>query len=369
MSTTRLALCAAALLATAPLSAQNQALSFVNAGTNQHVDVPASLFTGPTRELTIEAWIRYTPPTGGGQPTIAYHSDAGGGQAWTLFISEGITSYLAFFVGNAGVRTIHNPAQLLNWTHVAATYDGSTMSIYLDGQQVATRALSSIAAIPGGGALRIGNGDPVVNGQNVWNGEIDELRIWPVARTAAEINETKDGARLLVPNGVSFQFDGDTLDTSQFLLGVTVGTPSFVPGAPVGVLTAVGVSPFGAPTTTCGGDLLRVTAGSTTLAGNLDFELVCTEAPAGATGGVLLSVGALAAPFPFLGVNVWVDPLGLLPFVPAVTASPSGTARLPIALDPNSQIGLTIHTQFVFLDAVCGSSGLVASEAGSIIVQ
>lgn len=69
------------------------------------------------------------------------------------------------------------------WTHLAATYDGATQRLYVNGSEVASQPLSGSIAISSG-PLRIG-------GNSVWgeffNGFIDEVRIYDRALTASEI--------------------------------------------------------------------------------------------------------------------------------------------------------------------------------------
>ena len=69
------------------------------------------------------------------------------------------------------------------WTHLAATYDGTTVRLYVNGAQVASRAVTG-NLISSTGALRIG-------GNTIWgeyfSGLIDEVRIYNRALTPAEI--------------------------------------------------------------------------------------------------------------------------------------------------------------------------------------
>ena len=69
------------------------------------------------------------------------------------------------------------------WTHLAATYDGSTLRFYVNGVQVGSKTgVSAIAASTG--SLRIG-------GNGVWGeyfrGLIDDVRIYNRPLTASEI--------------------------------------------------------------------------------------------------------------------------------------------------------------------------------------
>jgi PKD repeat protein len=70
------------------------------------------------------------------------------------------------------------------WSHLAATYDGSTIRLYVNGQQVATRAQTGLV-VPSSGLLMIG-GNSNVAGKN-FAGVIDELRIYNRALAASEI--------------------------------------------------------------------------------------------------------------------------------------------------------------------------------------
>ena len=69
------------------------------------------------------------------------------------------------------------------WTHLASTYDGVTLRLYVNGTQV-TQLAASGSITTSTGALRIG-------GNAVWSeyfsGLIDEVRIYNRALTAGEI--------------------------------------------------------------------------------------------------------------------------------------------------------------------------------------
>jgi hypothetical protein len=90
------------------------------------------------------------------------------------------------------------------WTHLAATYDGSSLRLYINGAAPATMALPGSIATSAG-PLRIG-------GNSVWgeyfSGLIDNLRIYDRALSGAELGAeaaalpSDVGAALAVPSTV-----------------------------------------------------------------------------------------------------------------------------------------------------------------------
>jgi hypothetical protein len=79
---------------------------------------------------------------------------------------------------------------LATWSHLASTYDGSTLRLYVNGIQVSSIPRSGVSSIEvGTGALRIG-------GNTIWGeyfrGLIDEVRIYNRALGAAEIATDRD---------------------------------------------------------------------------------------------------------------------------------------------------------------------------------
>ena len=69
------------------------------------------------------------------------------------------------------------------WTHLAVTYDGANLRLYVNGVQTASRALTG-SIVTTTGLLKIGGN--AVSGE--WfNGLIDEVRIYNRALTAAQI--------------------------------------------------------------------------------------------------------------------------------------------------------------------------------------
>ena len=102
----------------------------------------------------------------------------------------GANGTLNFLLGGGGWQEVSSPAGALvlhEWQHVAATYDGATMRLYVDGEEVASRpATVSIADA----AVDLWVGDSQSNPTRTFPGGIDEVRVWDRARTAAALRAT-----------------------------------------------------------------------------------------------------------------------------------------------------------------------------------
>ena len=150
-----------------------------------------------TNALTIEAWI-FANTVGGGQQTIV--SKTGNtSNGFVLSTSNGWTS-IDFEIKNGGAATTISATGIAienGWHHIAATYQAATgMKIYVDGvainQSAITGGLASNAQQLTIGAQHDGAGSADSDYSNFFNGSIDELRIWNIARTEAQINYTKE---------------------------------------------------------------------------------------------------------------------------------------------------------------------------------
>lgn len=147
-------------------------------GTSARVNVPDSPSLDLTTAMTLEAWVN--PTTVNAQ--------------WRDVIMKGTDNYYLDAtslpngrpaLGSSFTTPLFGPSSLSPnvWSHLAATYDGATMRLYVNGVQVTSRAQTG--TIPtSSGALSFG-GD-VAFGQ-YFAGRIDEIRIYDRAMSAAEI--------------------------------------------------------------------------------------------------------------------------------------------------------------------------------------
>ena len=361
-------------IASVPLAAQNVGATF-DCTVDGYLEVPYSPQIVPASGLTFEAWITYddsTLPAGWRYPTIVRHGIAAGGENFFLRVNAdnvGARVLRWKLVTTTGSQPTVNwsfaPGQLNTWTHVAGTWDGTTAALYIDGVQVGTATGTGAIRDVGNEVLRIGKGSDVATPIEVWNGNLDEVRLWPFARTAAEILATKNQTLSTVPGRVStWNLDGHALDTSAALHATISGQVTFNANPLVLTSPAMPVA-SGQSTPGCLGPILLAPTAAAQL-GNLDFALAATTAPANAIAIWGLSAGALAAPLPLLGINVWLDPTGLVALT--ATANGRGVLRQPVPVPATAPLGFTFAAQALILDP-CGSQLFTASDALTVVLQ
>ncbi|WP_274475838.1 LamG-like jellyroll fold domain-containing protein [Mangrovimonas aestuarii] len=136
---------------------------------------------------TVEAWIKTTknsnPSEGGSQSVIVdWGSTSSNGKRFTFNVlwSNAIRLEIAGS-GLSGTIAVNDG----NWHHVAVTFDpsGNTMSLYVDGVLDTAGIMSSVNS---GITTNVRIGKRIDNA-SPFQGSIDEVRIWDVARTQAEI--------------------------------------------------------------------------------------------------------------------------------------------------------------------------------------
>jgi len=195
----------------------NYAASFN--GINSYVSVPAHSELNPGSAITVEAWIN---------PSALPSSSAciiGKNYLTSYYFGIEYSGRIVFFpkggTGNYLRSRVNGTVKANQWTHIAGTYDGTTTRIYINGNLDTSR--TGITGVVGSNfdSLFIGcdrqSGSPAY----FFNGQLDNVRIWQSARTAAELNAYKS-----VPLNIyqlsgsfsylaaSFQFDNSTEDLS-----------------------------------------------------------------------------------------------------------------------------------------------------------
>jgi hypothetical protein len=173
----------------------NNALSFV-AGNNSNVSIPhaAQINFGTSTNFTIEAWIKFSGTMAGYSGIVAKAS-----ASWVGFQIVIVNQKIAAEIRNLTETMIGTGEGLLgsstlnddNWHHVAMVVDRSATNakLYVDGVIEADVTNSALGGnLDNDGTMYIGS----ERNQNAFvNGLIDEVRIWSVARTQAELLANK----------------------------------------------------------------------------------------------------------------------------------------------------------------------------------
>ncbi len=174
-------------LALAASSTQGYAISFDN---SKFITIPNSSSLNPSR-FTLECWVRFLDVEDNGSTffiiskgfqkapgaySIWYY---GGDKKLAFGVSDAQDNYYFFFAD-------HAPLVSNRWYHVAGTYDGNALKLYLNSELIGEKDVGSIT---------LGNKNPLQFGDlfegyvSTRHGIIDEVRIWSVARTPEEISE------------------------------------------------------------------------------------------------------------------------------------------------------------------------------------
>ena len=153
-------------------------------GVNQSVQIADSPSVSPTGPITVEAWINRAA-SGAQHSVVEKFGCTTGDGGFTLRVTA--SDRLLFGTrndcnfGSSVIGSIPIPAHV--WTHVAGSWDGATLRVYVNGV-LDTTAATTRNPKNGFSPLRIGQRG---NGGTFFNGQIDEVRLWSVARTAAQI--------------------------------------------------------------------------------------------------------------------------------------------------------------------------------------
>lgn len=159
-----------------------RALSFN--GSNSLVTIPDKSSLDLTKGMTLSAWVHPTSKLKSWKSLVA--KERTGGLAYALQANSDVNRPSTVVHIGTSYRHLSKGKQLpINkWTHLAATYDGSSQRLFINGVQVGSRSQTgtiSVSANP----LRIGGS--TVLARRHFKGLIDEVRVHNRALNAKEI--------------------------------------------------------------------------------------------------------------------------------------------------------------------------------------
>jgi len=149
-------------------------------GVNDYIKFPDNSVENQ-EEITISAWINADSVSG--MHTIA--------TKWTenflLRINSGDLEFFTFTTSQAGGK-FDDFSSTGSWNNIVATYDGSTMRVYVNGVDTGTTFSQTGTLGSGGDDALIGARDVGSGIQDYFNGVIDEVAIFDIALTQDDVD-------------------------------------------------------------------------------------------------------------------------------------------------------------------------------------
>ena len=256
-----------------------KALSFD--GVNDYVKIPYNSILNPTKAITIEAWIN--PCSTAADQRILSKSPYPNNDYSMIRASN--NRVLVSMKIDGTVQSIYSPANSVpvgTWTHVAGTYDGTRMRLYINGAQV-----NSFAVCGEIGA----HAEPLMIGKNAtsayFKGMVDEVSIYNKALTAAEVLSRYQAA---IPVAATVIKAETTIDGKKVLVTFNKDMAA-LPAAPAGFsVKADGVcNPIQSVKLNTNKAIAEVTLTNTISAGASDIRLSYTAGTVKAADGGVLS--------------------------------------------------------------------------------
>ncbi len=171
-----------------PDPATNTALAFD--GINQYAEGTNTLLPQGNTARTLEAWV-YRGGGSGFQSIFNYGTGSINGSATNqragLLLN---TSGQFYYAGESNDLSGGAPLPLNTWSHVAATFNGTTLTLYVNGTQVAmaTKTFNTTGTTWRMARRALPNLPPTTS--EYYNGRLDEVRVWSRALSAAEVAQS-----------------------------------------------------------------------------------------------------------------------------------------------------------------------------------
>jgi hypothetical protein len=242
-------------------------------GVNNVVRIPAAAALNLSSAMTLEAWIKPTATQSGWRTVMQREVDAyflnASNSNGPLLPSGGGT-----FNGTVAYVSGSTPNAVNAWTHVALTYDGATLQLYVNGVQASSQVRTG-GIQTNSNPLWIGGNSPY---GEYFQGLIDEVRVYNRALNQAEIqtdmNTPISGGSINPPTSTAFDFsltNGGNKSVAQGQAITNTITTTLISGTSQGVAFSASGLPSGATASfssancnpTCSSTLTISTTGST----------------------------------------------------------------------------------------------------------
>jgi hypothetical protein len=151
-------------------------------GDGGKVLVPNAAQLNPTTAVTAMAWVNYSQSQDYSARAIAKGADANDNEAYAIQITS--DDQVSFFIrtepnhANRGVNSRENSLAHDTWVHVAGSYDGDTVKVYINGRLADSDSIGAETIIVDSNGLAIGD---AVDVDRAFIGKVDDVRVYDVA--------------------------------------------------------------------------------------------------------------------------------------------------------------------------------------------
>ena len=163
-------------------------------GSNDEVTIPAIASYQVTDALTVETWVKPNSWSDN-EGFLNFATDNGGTEAGFgfVFFATGWRFYLKTTINSIDYAEMAETSTPVGqWTHLAATYDGTKVRIYRNGSVIdSTDAMGNVEWTGAPGNVTLGS---FTKGGTTkyFDGNMDDVRLWNIVRSAAEIKASKE---------------------------------------------------------------------------------------------------------------------------------------------------------------------------------
>ena len=190
---------------------------YVNCGNDTSLNI-----TGTA--ITMEAWIY--PTSFKSQVWQGNIISKEGTTGTGYMLRAGAGGKLNINVGSGGpwneLTSSTNVLTLNTWQHVAGTFDGAFLRLYVNG--VLTDSIAKTVSIVGSSSVNLYLGESPAYAGRYFPGRIDEVRIWNIVRTQAEIQASMNSELCSVPSNVKAYYTLNHGTAGGTNTGITTAT-------------------------------------------------------------------------------------------------------------------------------------------------
>lgn len=166
---------------------------------------------------TLSIWIYRTslPPTSGtGQAGRFFQNGGNAGEFLIGYknVSGTYSFYVEHYDNGSNKIAIDYTVTLSTstWYHVALTWNGTTLTLYLNGASVGTPQSTSSINTAGGYGCAMGQ-NTAGTANTYWDGSLDEVGFWKRGLSSTEVGQLYNGG-----NGLAYPLTVTETDTSKF---------------------------------------------------------------------------------------------------------------------------------------------------------